>query len=573
MSDVPPRATEGSPAASTAATEECVDRPVSAGWPYSPHVIIFFSSACIMVVELVAGRLIARHLGSSLYTWTSIIGVVLAGMSIGNFIGGRMADRWSPERSLGWLFLVASGSCVLSLGLNSVVGEAQQGWKVLFPLRVVFSTLLIFLLPAFLLGTISPVTAKMALDRSKTVGSTIGSVYAWGAVGSIVGTFATGFFLIAALGAKGVVLLIAAGLGLIGLFLGPWRIVHAIWVVLVLFFLWLSQTNTATAFQIACRYGLQEGEKRNTWLDQEQRWEPSWEKGYFTRDSDYQYVRVYDQSVYDESVGRARQIRALQLDYLIHGYVDLQDPSYLKYAYEKTYGEMAKLFVGDRKEVAALFLGGGSYTFPRWVKWRWPNAICDVAEIDPLVVEANHEVLGLDRETTIRTYAMDARIALDELPPERRYDLILGDAFTDLSVPYHLSTVEFQRKLAERLKPHGVLMQNLIDDLRTGGLFLGAYTLTLKKVFKHVYVVSTERQGVRKSRDTFVLVAFNADNPLLLAILERYVPGHRGALEGSILSEAQIADLAGRCGNRVLTDDNAPVENLLEPVVRHRGES
>src|SRR5512139_857017 len=224
MSDVPPRATEGSPAASTAATEECVDRPVSAGWPYSPHVIIFFSSACIMVVELVAGRLIARHLGSSLYTWTSIIGVVLAGMSIGNFIGGRMADRWSPERSLGWLFLVASGACVLSLGLNSVVAEAQQGWKVLFPLRVVFSTLLIFLLPAFLLGTISPVTAKMALDRSKTVGSTTGSVYAWRAVGSIVGTFATGFFLIAALGAKGVVLLIAAGLGLIGLFLGPWRI-------------------------------------------------------------------------------------------------------------------------------------------------------------------------------------------------------------------------------------------------------------------------------------------------------------------------------------------------------------
>jgi len=168
---------------------------------------------------------------------------------------------------------------------------------------------------------------------------------------------------------------------------------------------------------------------------------------------------------------------------------------------------------------------------------------------------------------------MDARMALDELPPERRYDLILGDAFTDLSVPYHLSTLEFQRKLAERLKPNGVLMQNLIDDLNTGGLFLGAYTLTLKQVFKHVYVVSTERQGVRKSRDTFVLVAFDSDDPLRLAILERYIPGHRGALEGSILSKAQIADLAGRCGNRVLTDDNAPVENLLEPVVRHRGES
>ena len=367
MSDAAPRATEGIQAATTAVAQECVDKPVSTAWPYTPHVIIFFSSACIMVVELVAGRLIARHLGSSLYTWTSIIGVVLAGMSIGNFIGGRMADRWRPERSLGWLFLVASCSCVLSLGLNSVVGELQQGWKVLFPLRVVFSTLFIFLFPALVLGTISPVTAKMALDRSRTVGSTIGSVYAWGAVGSIVGTFATGFFLIAALGAKGVVLLIAAGLGLIGLFLGPWRIIHAIWVAVVLFFLWLSQTSSAAAFQIACRYGLQEGEKSNTWLDQEQRWEPSWEKGYFTRDGDYQYVRVYDQSVYDESIGRPRQIRALQLDYLIHGYLDLQDPSYLKYAYEKTYAEIAKLFVGNRKEVSALFLGPWRIVHAIWV--------------------------------------------------------------------------------------------------------------------------------------------------------------------------------------------------------------
>ena len=573
MSDATLRTTPGVPEKTTLGLEQCREKAVTVGWPYTPHVIIFCSSACIMVVELVAGRLIARHLGSSLYTWTSIIGVVLAGMSIGNYMGGRMADRWKPERSLGWLFLLASLSCVLSLGLNSLVGDSQQGWKMLFPLRVILSTLVIFLVPALVLGMISPVTAKMALDRSTTVGSTIGSVYAWGAVGSIVGTFATGFFLIAALGSKGVVLLIAAGLGLIGLCLGPWRIVHAVWVAVVIFFLWLSQTNSAAAFQVACRYGIQEGEKRNNWLEDRQRWEANWEKGHFIQDGNYQYVRVFDQSVYDENVGRARQIRGLQLDYLIHGYVDVADPSYLKYAYEKVYADVAKLFVGDRKEVTALFLGGGSYTFPRWVQWRWPKAICDVAEIDPLVVEANHEALGLDRATPIRTYTMDARMALDELPPERRYDLILGDAFTDLSVPSHLSTVEFQCKLAARLTPRGVLMQNLIDDLRSGGLFLGAYMLTLKEVFKHVYVITTEREGVRKGRDTFVLVAFNADHPLLLAILERYVPGHRGTLEGSILSEEQLADLARRCEHRILTDDNAPVENLLEPVVRHRGET
>src|SRR5437870_213016 len=81
------------------------------GWLYTPHLIIFITSACVMVVELVAGRLIGRHLGSSLYTWTSIIAVVLAGMSIGNFLGGRMADRWKVESFLGWLFFIASAMC------------------------------------------------------------------------------------------------------------------------------------------------------------------------------------------------------------------------------------------------------------------------------------------------------------------------------------------------------------------------------------------------------------------------------------------------------------------------------
>ena len=548
-------------------------KALEVGWRYTPHVIIFFSSTCIMVVELVAGRLMARYLGSSLYTWTSIIGVVLAGMSIGNCIGGKMADRWRPERSLGWLFLVASLSCVLCLVLNNLVADSQHEWTVIFPVRVILATLLIFLVPSMLLGTISPVTAKMALDRSKTIGSTIGSVYAWGALGSIVGTFATGFFLIAMFGSRGVVLLIAAGLGLIGLCLGPQRLIHVTWVLIVTSLLWLSQTGSAVAFQTACRYGLQEGEKVETWSEERREWEAHWEKCDFAREGSYQFVRVFDESVYDEEKGAPRKLRGLLLDYLIHGYVDLNDPSYLNYSYEKVYAEVANIFLGDKTEVAALFLGGGTYTFPRWVHWRWPSAICDVAEIDPLVLEANHEALGLDRKTSIHTYLMDARMAVEELPPGRRYDMILGDAFMDLSVPHHLTTVEFQRKLAGCLKPHGVLMQNLIDDYQRGGFFLGAYMLTLKEVFKHVYVVSTSRHGIRKHRDTFVLVAFNSDKPALQATLNKYQPGHGESLEASVLTEEQMALLVERCRNRILTDDNAPVEKLLEPVVRHRGEN
>jgi spermidine synthase len=544
--------------------KDCFPKSERKGWPYTPHVIIFFSSACIMVVEIVAGRLIARHLGSSLYTWTSIIGVVLAGMSIGNYLGGKMADRYSPERSLGLLFLGASVSCVLSLYLNNLVGELQQHWDMMFPFRVILSSLFIFILPALALGTISPVTAKMALDRSLRVGSTIGSVYAWGAIGSILGTFATGFFLIAALGSKGVVLLIAMGLGFIGLCLGPWRILQTVWVLLIGVFFWLSQSGSFISFQLACDYGLQEGQRKKVSEDGRS----YWERYLFSRDGNYQFVKVYEEKTDDN-----RSFRTLVLDYLIHGYYDISDPKDIRYSYEKVYAEMARLFVGEKKGISAFFLGGGAYTFPRWVHANWSDATCDVAEIDPLVLEANHAAIDLDRDTKIRTYVMDARIVVDELPPGRLYDMIIGDAFTDLSIPYHLTTVEFQQKLANRLKPDGVLLQNVIDDFGKAGYFLGAYMLTLKQVFKHVYIFCTGRYDVSMQRDTFVLVAFNTDDPAIHEGIQKFHGGHGLELDASLLNEHHMSQLASRCKNRILTDDNAPVENLIEPVVRVRGKS
>ena len=131
---------------------------------YQPHAIVFFSSACIMTIEVVAGRLIARHLGSSLYTWTSIIAVVLAGMSIGNYIGGRMADKRSPKELLGWMFMVSSMGCLSTLMINNIFARNALLDTASFPVRVFFSVLIIFILPALVLGTISPAAAKMALD-------------------------------------------------------------------------------------------------------------------------------------------------------------------------------------------------------------------------------------------------------------------------------------------------------------------------------------------------------------------------------------------------------------------------
>jgi MFS family permease len=89
----------------------------------APSTTVFVSSFCIMVLEIVAARLIARHLGSSLYTWTAVIGVVLAGISFGNYVGGRIADRFQARKALGVLFVVSSGTCVLVVLLNNLVAD------------------------------------------------------------------------------------------------------------------------------------------------------------------------------------------------------------------------------------------------------------------------------------------------------------------------------------------------------------------------------------------------------------------------------------------------------------------
>jgi MFS family permease len=165
-----------------------------------PHVIFFVSCACIMVVELVASRLIASHLGSSLYTWTSVIGVMLAGITAGNVLGGRLADRRRPEATLVWLFLAAAVACLAALGMNALFTATRPLRGLAWPLQILLSVAAIFIWPAIALGAISPSLAKVAIARARRVGRTLGWFYALGTLGSIAGTFLTGFWLIFALG-------------------------------------------------------------------------------------------------------------------------------------------------------------------------------------------------------------------------------------------------------------------------------------------------------------------------------------------------------------------------------------
>ena len=554
------------------------------------YLIVFASSACTLVIELIAGRIMAPYIGVSLYTWTSIIGIVLAGMSVGNYLGGLVADRVPSRRTLGLIFLAAGIASLGILVVTDLVVAARLPLSLL-P-RIVFYTTAIFFLPSLVLGMVSPVVVKLALTDLERTGNTVGTIYAVSTVGSIVGTFLTGFWLISWIGTRMIVWIVGGSLVVIGLavgdFLRPrkglgilaltglgaavafgldasgvlsgltWRAVELFALPAVVLgpvliiaggLLWRRNTTGSggVAVAIVALVGL------------------GWNIGHYRApcrvESDYFCIQIL------EAMAGDRGARTLMLDRLIHSYVVLDDPTILGYGYERAYAELTQTHAAGRTEVDTLFIGGGGYTFPRYVAAVYPHATVDVIEIDPAVTRATYEHLGLSRETRIRSFNHDARAFLQEWADPKRYDIIYGDAFNDLSVPYHLTTVEFNRMLATRLKPDGIYLANVIDKLE-GGEFLKAYANSLQRVFPHVYVLARTDAVLPFDRNTYVLMASRQplDRNRLDAVTssdvsERTVPMRDAQLEAYLRSGRAL----------VLTDDFAPVDQLLANLFVERG--
>jgi len=448
--------------------------------------LAFLISLAFMSLEMVAGRLLSRHLGSSLFSWTSVITILLGGLSLGNYAGGKIADRLGGRKPASWLFLFASVMVLLVLVLESPppllsvwAGSADSAltWAVdmsgvPWAARIFLVTALVFFVPAVSMGTVSPVASKLAVDRLRASGRTgaaIGSVYAWGMVGSIAGTFLTGFLLIDVLGSKGLLLAISALMAMVATGLGG--IGQAAWAGIPLGLCIIAFAPVDFLEKQAVSWGLQEPAGNP---------DVTGDGIAYIDESNYYYIKVENEPAGDilDPLEQAEsdevpQRRVLVLDNLIHGYFVPGHADHLEYDYEFIYA-LATRRVAEAKArrlgleratdapLKALFLGGGSYTFPRYLRAIYPNVECDVAEIDPAVTEANHIALDLPRDTPIRTYWGDARRFVEEAG-DRRYDLVFGDAFNDFSVPWHLTTQEFNEAIARLLDPNGVYMINIID--------------------------------------------------------------------------------------------------------------
>ena len=532
------------------------------------NIVVFIASFCTLVIELVAGRIMAPYVGVSLYTWTSIIGVVLAGISIGAYLGGRIADRYPRSSTLGWL-LFLSGLGAFSISpLTNLVGGAQ--FQTSLMTRILLITTVIFFVPSCLLGMISPVVVKLALNNLDKTGNVVGKIYAFSTLGSILGTFATGFYFISWMGTRtilltmGIILIISALI-----FGGFFRSKKAL--ALFFLFLFLSILLPVVGLHVYAitnpeefSFPISPIESVKTFYSYAFK-PPLEEETYFFKESDY-YTLKLKKSIKGNN---GNPLESLVLDHLVHSYTDLKDPLYIEYEYIRMYEEMVRWQAKKRKSFKTLFLGGGGYTFPRFIEAKYPKAEIHVVEIDPEITRVAGKYLGVSENTKIRSFNEDGRWFVMNCKEKGTYDFIFGDAFNDLSIPYHLTTKEFAMQLKSLLKPDGVLMANVIDSFKKGA-FMPSYIRTLEEVFGkgNVHLMTLISDYDKIGISTCVVVA--SPQRLDMDDFVRTVKGKGGEMTAHVMPQDQLQEYLKEHYSVILTDDYVPVDNLIAPIFEER---
>ncbi len=500
----------------------------------------FVASAGALVMEITAGRLLAPYVGMSLYSWTAIIAVVLAGLSLGNWCGGYLSERPAEHQAswIGLAFALAAASSLLSLILLRQLSGPILGLGLGTVPSVLAISFVAFFLPAFFPGLVGPPLTRRAIALAPgREGRALGQMFALGTLGAIAGTLASGYLFIAWLGSTGTVLAIGA-----------------IYAVPAVVFLASGRRQNARAgtaplaFLVALIAGLVVlGTRSGAFVSP------------CDRESSYYCIRVFDA---EPRTGRPSA--TLVLDHLGHGVNDRATPDYFWSGYIELTDLVIRARLGGREDFSAYFIGGGAYTLPRGWQARYPEAALTVAEIDPEVTRTAQDRLWLD-PAALRILHQDARVALTRGPGARsgaRYDVIIGDAFRDISVPAHLVTREFAQVVRDNLNPQGSYALTVIDEPRRTR-FLFSVARTLFQVFPVVEVWAEVAQLRQAGRITYLVVAGDAPSPA-------------GRIDSRIdLDRAWVrwpaSDLEPRVmasDSPVLTDDYAPVDRLLGALLR-----
>ncbi len=505
-------------------------------------LLVFVSGAVLMALEMAGSRVLAAHFGSSIYVWGSIIGIFLAALSGGYFVGGLAADRKPSFLLLNVLVLVA-GCWLLLLPLYAnyvcrVIRSASLGAR----LEPLLATTLLFGGPSILMGMVSPFAVRLAASAIDRIGNTAGRLYAISTVGSIVGTLVTAFWLIPAIGVN--TILKALGLALIAVaIVGLPRSRATLVVGAVVLLITLPALLVRSAPFISLR------------ADQHVR---------FEGDSAYHHVMVVD----DQRLGW----RMLRFNNHVQSIID-QKPPYDSDSYTNSF-ELARIF--KPKLTRVLFIGGGGAIGPRNFLEHDKDVKVDVVEIDPLVVDVSRDYFYLQDDKRLKIYVEDGRRFVRRTP--EKYDVVILDAFTaGGQIPFHLSTQEFMQEIKNVLTSDGLFLSNINSALEgPKSQILRAEYKTAASVFPSVYLFprpfDNERDPsktmVQTSPRNVILIGLNsAQNwtPETVASTAATLKQQNAVRSPTFLIDAlHLHKLPVRTNDvPLLTDDYAPVDTMV----------
>lgn len=396
--------------------------------------LAFVSGMVLMVFELVAARLLAPTIGSSTYIWTSVIGVIIAMLAVGVWLGGRLADKRNSFEDVALLLLATAFAVSLVINFSSIILELLSHSDIGPRLKGVLASLLLFAPTSFLLGTVGPYLAKLNVRALSHTGRSIANIDAMNAVGGIFGTFLTGFVLFSFVGSKKILVLLVVLLVVVSWAVRP-RQNAEVRVV-------LSLAILTMAFML-----------------------PDLTRDIHIDTATAHYV------ISEQKTGKV-SVRFISTGPSgVQSGVDQSNPDDLLFWYTK---EIANVVDGLTQKDRILVLGGGAYTLPRYLADEYPGSQIDVVEIDPELTMIAQKYFYYGDRGNLKNISDDARSYIDAT--DQQYDLVIVDIYNDTEVPFTVLTEQYGRSVRRLTRPGGVVIANIIagENNSQCGRFLAA---------------------------------------------------------------------------------------------------
>lgn len=489
----------------------------------------FFAGMSVMAVELGASRLLAPYFSSSQIVWTIIIGTIMIAMALGNIYGGRAADKDpNPDKLYGriiiaaiWIAAIPVVGKYIIIGISALLIFSVSNNFLIW--ASFFACMIIFVFPLFLLGTVTPSLVKYTVDSLDDSGKTVGTLGAFNTIGSIIGTFLPTFVTIPAVGTSITFLLFAAVLLIIAL----------------IYFVSSKKKSkksvaAVTLFLVCCIFG-----SSNSFA--------FWEQDLtYEGESVYNYLQVKEN---DENV-----VLSTNVLFGVQSVLEKQEGlTGMYYDYAMAAPFMAG--VNEKQNIDALILGMGTGTFATQCKRYFDNMSMEGVEIDEKITDLAEKYFELPNDVNVTTY--DGRAYLNAT--DKKYDVIMVDAYQDITIPFQMSSAEFFTLVKEHLKEDGVMVVNMNMRGTKEGNINQYLSDTISSVFKNIYTVDVSGSTNKE--------LFASDNDDMLNVMNSNININSDAQLTSMMNEVKSNMVSYKAGNYVMTDDKAPVELLGMQVI------